>query len=55
MVTNLRRGHFTDLFRSSVPADSVEEQWDIDGLTKALVDDWQIQLPIREWLEARRN
>ncbi len=55
MVTNLRRGHFTDLFRSFVPTDSVEEQWDIDGLTKALVDDWQIELPIRQWLDSEEK
>ena len=55
MVTNLRRGHFTDLFRSFVPAESVEEQWDIDGLTKALADDWQIELPIRQWLDSEEN
>ncbi len=51
MVTNLRRGFFTDLFRSFVPADSVEEQWDIEGLTKTLADDWQINLPIKQWLD----
>ena len=51
MVGNLRRGHFADLFRSFVPAESVEEQWDIDGLAKALADDWQIDLPLRHWLE----
>ncbi len=51
LVTNLRRGFFTDLFRAYVPADSVEEQWDIDGLAKTLADDWQINLPIRQWLE----
>jgi len=55
MVTNLRRGHFTDLFRSFVPAESVEEQWDVDGLTKALADDWQIDLPTRQWLEAEED
>jgi preprotein translocase subunit SecA len=55
MVTNLRRGHFTDLFRSFVPAESVEEQWDIDGLAKALVDDWQIDLPLRHWLETEEK
>ncbi|MCX8004551.1 MAG: SEC-C metal-binding domain-containing protein, partial [Burkholderiaceae bacterium] len=48
---NLRRGFFTDLFRSYVPAESVEEQWDIDGLTKVLAEDWQIHLPIRQWLQ----
>ena len=31
MVTNLRHGVFTDMFRSFVPADSVEEQWDLAG------------------------
>jgi preprotein translocase subunit SecA len=51
MVANLRRGFFTDLFRTFVPAESVEEQWDIDGLTQTLADDWQINLPIKQWLE----
>jgi len=55
MVANLRHGHFTDLFRSFVPAESVEEQWDIDGLTKALSADWQIELPLRHWLETEEK
>ncbi len=55
MVANLRRGHFTDLFRSFVPAESVEEQWDIDGLAKTLADDWQIELPLRHWLETEEK
>jgi len=55
MVANLRRGHFTDLFRSFVPEQSVEEQWDVDGLAKALADDWQIELPLRKWLETEEK
>ncbi|MEW5882102.1 MAG: preprotein translocase subunit SecA [Pseudomonadota bacterium] len=55
MVANLRRGFFTDLFRTYVPAESVEEQWDIEGLTKTLADDWQINLPIRQWLETEEK
>ncbi|GAB4473315.1 MAG: preprotein translocase subunit SecA [Burkholderiaceae bacterium] len=50
MVTNLRHGFFTDLFRAYVPAESVEEQWDVEGLAKTLADDWQINLPIKQWL-----
>ncbi|SCY26428.1 preprotein translocase subunit SecA [Nitrosospira sp. Nsp13] len=34
-----------------VPPQSVEEQWDIPGLEKALVAEYQLQLPLREWLE----
>jgi preprotein translocase subunit SecA len=55
MVTNLRSGFFTDLFRSFVPAEAVEEQWDVEGLTRTLADDWQITLPIRQWLESEDN
>ncbi|HEU0201186.1 MAG TPA: preprotein translocase subunit SecA [Burkholderiaceae bacterium] len=50
MVTNLRRGFFADLFRNYVPAESVEEQWDIDGLQKVLAADWNITLPLKEWV-----
>jgi preprotein translocase subunit SecA len=55
MVANLRRGFFTDLFRTYVPAESVEEQWDVEGLAKTLADDWQIKLPIRQWLETEEK
>jgi preprotein translocase subunit SecA len=52
MVTNLRHGFFTELFRAHVPAESVVEQWDLDGLQKALADDWQINLPLKQWVDA---
>jgi preprotein translocase subunit SecA len=55
MIGGLRNGFFTDLFRAYVPEESVEEQWDIDGLTKALADDWQITLPIKQWLETEEK
>ncbi|MGB3426590.1 MAG: preprotein translocase subunit SecA, partial [Burkholderiaceae bacterium] len=51
MVTNLRRGFFTELFRNFVPADSVEEQWDLAGLEKALADDWQLHVPLKATLD----
>jgi len=51
MVTSLRQGYFTELFRTHVPAESVVEQWDLDGLQKTLVADWQIDLPLRQWID----
>ena len=51
MITNLRHGFFTDMFRSFVPADSVEEQWDLAGLEKALADDWQLQVALKATLD----
>jgi preprotein translocase subunit SecA len=52
MVTNLRRGYFADMFRSFVPAESVEEQWDVDGLEATLANDWQLKLPLKSMLDA---
>jgi preprotein translocase subunit SecA len=52
MVDNLRHGYFTDMFRSFVPADTVEEQWDLAGLEKALADDWQLAVPLKATLDA---
>ncbi len=51
MVANLRRGYFTDMFRSFVPAESVEEQWDVAGLQSTLAGDWQIELPLKQLLD----
>ncbi|MFO0208563.1 MAG: preprotein translocase subunit SecA, partial [Betaproteobacteria bacterium] len=48
---NLRHGHFNDLFRSFVPAESVAEQWDLEGLQSVLAADWQIDLPLKQWAD----
>ena len=45
-IDALREGCFQDLVRQYVPAESVEEQWDIAGLQKVLADEWQIELPL---------
>ena len=45
-IASLREGCFQDLVRMYVPAESVEEQWDIKGLQKALADEWQMELDL---------
>ena len=51
-ISSLREGCFTDLTRQYVPAESVEEQWDIAGLENVLRDEWQLDLPLQRELEA---
>ena len=51
-ITSLRQGCFTDLVRQYVPAESVEEQWDIPGLEKVLAEEWQIHVPLQAQIEA---
>ncbi|MDO9197219.1 preprotein translocase subunit SecA [Rhodoferax sp.] len=51
-ITSLREGCFNDLVRQYVPAESVEEQWDIATLERVLSDEWQVTLPLHEQVSA---
>ncbi|HNQ58760.1 MAG TPA: preprotein translocase subunit SecA, partial [Candidatus Desulfobacillus denitrificans] len=54
-ITAMRQGVLHDAFRIHVPADSVEEQWDIPGAEAVLAAEYQLPLPIGEWLKAEPN
>ncbi|MEZ5605823.1 MAG: preprotein translocase subunit SecA [Burkholderiaceae bacterium] len=51
-IDAFREGSMIDLVRQYVPSESVEEQWDIPGLEKALAEQWQIELPLTQEVEA---
>ena len=51
LVTSLRHGVFEDVFRRHIPADSIEEQWDIAGLESALQSEWQLQVALAQMLK----
>ena len=50
-IASLRESAMTDVVRTYVPADSVEEQWDLAGLEKVLADEWHVTLPLRAEVE----
>jgi preprotein translocase subunit SecA len=50
-IKSLREGCFTDLVRQYVPAESVEEQWDLAGLETVLRDEWQMDVPLKSEVE----
>lgn len=50
-VKELRDGYFTSLFRHYVPADTVEEQWNLEGLEKELKEQWNLDVPLKATLE----
>jgi len=52
LIAALRHGVFTEVFRTHVPEQSVEEQWDIPALEVALANEWQVALPLGKILEA---
>jgi preprotein translocase subunit SecA len=51
-IANLRKATMTDVVRTYVPAESVEEQWDLAGLEKVLRDEWQVEVALRPMVEA---
>jgi preprotein translocase subunit SecA len=50
-IGNLRTSTMTDVVRTYVAAESVEEQWDLAGLEQVLKDEWQLDLPLRQIVE----
>ncbi|MEG0445681.1 MAG: preprotein translocase subunit SecA [Comamonas sp.] len=47
MLAAMREDVITDVVRQFVPAESMEEQWDIPGLEKALAGEWQLSLDLQ--------
>jgi len=45
-IANLRRSAMTDVVRTFVPDESMEEQWDLPGLEKTLREEWQLELAL---------
>ena len=50
-ISNLRSSTMTEVVRTYVPAESVEEQWDLGGLEKTLRDEWQLDVPLKAEVE----
>ena len=46
-ITNLRKSAMTGVVRTWVPSGSVEEQWDLPALERALAEEWQVQVELR--------
>jgi preprotein translocase subunit SecA len=51
-IASLREGCFTDLARQYVPPESVEEQWDIAAMEKALLDEYGIRIELQKEVQA---
>ncbi len=50
-VTAMRQGLIHDNFRLHVPAESVEEQWDLPGLEATLAAELHLKLPVAQWVK----
>ena len=50
-IAHLRRGAMTDVVRTFVPAESVEEQWDLPSLEKTLREEWHFEAAVKAMVE----
>jgi preprotein translocase subunit SecA len=50
-IVAMRTGVLSDLIAVHIPHGSMEEQWDVPGLEKALAAEYQLNLPLVQWLE----
>ncbi|MDY7546505.1 preprotein translocase subunit SecA [Glaciimonas sp. CA11.2] len=55
MVGSLRHGVLNDTFRTYVPAESLDEQWDIPSLEAALTNELHLEIPLAKVLELEPN
>ncbi len=55
MVANLRESVLVELFRDHVPADTMEEQWNITGLETRLREDWGLEVPLAQTIEGAQS
>ena len=55
LIASLRVGVFNDVVRTHVPAESVEEQWNIAALETTLDAEWSLAVPLRDLLAADQN
>jgi preprotein translocase subunit SecA len=51
-ILDFRQNVFENLVNNYIPEGSIDEQWDIPGLEKALEGEFGIKVPVHDWLEA---
>jgi len=50
-ISAMRKDVMTAVFRAHVPQNSLDEQWDIEGLQHTLANEFGVDLPIHQWID----
>jgi preprotein translocase subunit SecA len=54
-INAMREGVLSDTVAEHIPHGSMEEQWDAAGLEKTLGAEYQLHLPVAQWLEQEKQ
>ena len=55
IVASLYHDVINDLLTQHIPLESLEEQWDLDSLHALLLADFNLSVPLKEWLATREH
>ncbi|MEJ2692868.1 MAG: preprotein translocase subunit SecA [Candidatus Thiodiazotropha sp.] len=50
-ITSLRIDVLNEIFHQYIPPESIEEQWDVPGLSEGLAENFSGEWPIQQWLD----
>ncbi|WP_445494521.1 preprotein translocase subunit SecA [Photorhabdus sp. SF281] len=50
-ISSIREDVFKATIDAYIPPQSLEEMWDVEGLQQRLIADFDLELPIKEWLD----
>ena len=51
-ISDMRKDVLQAVFRSHLPVNSLDEQWDITGIEQNLLNEFGVELPIQQWLDS---
>ncbi|RMA81429.1 preprotein translocase subunit SecA [Umboniibacter marinipuniceus] len=55
MILRIREDVLADTVADYIPAMSLEENWDVEGLERVLEAEFAVKLPISEWIDAEKD
>ncbi|SUA68624.1 preprotein translocase subunit SecA [Oligella urethralis] len=55
ILANMRHDAMAEVVHQYVPAESMEEQWDIPALENVLASEWKLEVPVSQWLAEDSN
>ena len=50
-IDDIRNSVLTEVFHQFIPAGSLPEQWDVAGLELRLKEEFELEMPIQQWLD----
>jgi preprotein translocase subunit SecA len=54
-IAALREDVLDEVFHTNIPRESIEEQWDVPGLTTALEETFGDEWPLQQWLDEQND